>query len=153
MMTRLDSDSWDGERNLLVPLHGIRIALSLSFLAASVFFWSNYLGDKQWHYQHPGNYGAFVIPQWMTALRIALVLAPFILSAVLLSARSEHPKAAGAGIAFGLFSSGLIFGVAALLGSFVRLVPDPYVSQDLAAVLAFLACSVWILVSACRLTR
>jgi hypothetical protein len=153
MMTRLDSNSLDSKGNLLGPLHRIRIVLGLSFLAACAFSWFNYLGDKQWHYQHPGDSGAFVIPLWMTAVRIALVLAPFVLCAVLLSTRNEHSQAAGAGIAVVLFSSGLFVGVAALLGLFFRFYPDPYAGQDLAAVLTFLACSVWIVVSAFRIGK
>jgi hypothetical protein len=109
MTTDLNPDSWDSEGNLLVPLHGIRIALGLSFLAAAGFLWFAYLGDKQWHEQNPGG-GAdgLVIPLWMSTLRIALPLVPFILSALLLSTSSENSKAAGAGVAVALFSSGLL---------------------------------------------
>jgi len=148
-------DSWDSEGNLLVPLHGIRKALGLSSFATVAFFWFGYLADKQWHEQHPGG-GAdsFVIPLWMSALRIALPLLPFILSGLLLSNRSEISKAAGAGLAFAVFSSGLLFAIAALFSMFfMQFSPIAYRLQELIAIFVFLACSVWIVVSALRIGK
>ena len=152
-MTGLDSSSWDGEGNLLVPLYGIRIALGLSFLAACVFCVLAYLGDKQWHDLNPGNSGSFVTPPWIWGLRIALVLVPFVLSVLLLSTRSEHSKAAGAGVAFALFSAGMLFGLAGFLCLFLGIAPGPYVLPDLAAILAFVASSLWIVISAIRIGK
>jgi hypothetical protein len=129
--------------------------LGLSFFAAVEFLWFGYLADKQWHAQHPGG-GAdsFVIPLWMSVLRIALPLLPFILSALLLSSRSEISKAAGAGLAFALFSSSLLFAIAALFSMFfMQFSPIAYGLQELIAILAFLACSVWIVVSALRIGK
>jgi hypothetical protein len=155
LTTDLKPDSWDSEGNLLVPLHGIRIALGLSFLAAAAFFCFAYLSDKQWHEQNPGpGAGGFVTPLWMWTLRIALPLVPFILSALLLSTSSENSKAAGAGIAVALFSSGLLVAIAALFSFFfMQFSPVPCALQELIANLAFLACSVWILVSAFRIGK
>src|SRR5579864_576925 len=137
MMTGFDSSSWDSEGNLFVPLHGIRIAFGLSFLAACVFCIFTYLGDKQWHALNAGNSGSFVTPSWIWGVRVALVLVPFVLSILLLSTRNEHSKAAGAGVAFALFSSGLLFGMAGLLGLFLGISPDPYALLDLVAILMF----------------
>lgn len=154
MLEPLNPDSWDSEGNLVVPLHGIRIALGVSLLAAGAFFWFAYLGDKRWHEQHPGDSGAFVTPLWLSMLWIALPLVPFIISALLLSTRSEQSKAAGAGIAAGLFTAGFLFAAAALGGMFfLSFSPDPYVLQDLTAVVVFLGCTVWILISAFRIGK
>lgn len=155
MTTDLKPDSWDSEGNLLVPLHGIRIALGLSFLAAAGFLCFDYLGDKQWHEQNPGGgAGGLVIPLWMWTLRIALPLVPFILSVLLLSTRSENSKAAGAGVAVALFSAGFLFAIAALFSLFfMQFYPVPYLPQELIAILTFAACSVWILVSAFRIGK
>lgn len=154
MMTNLNSDSWDSDGNLLVPLHGIRIALGLAFLAAGAFSWFTFIGDEQWHEHHPGaGAGGFVNPLWMSILWIALPLVPFVLSGLLLSARSGQSKAAGAGIAAGLFACGFIFAIAAFLSLFLRFFPDPYVWENMIAILTFLACSVWILVSAFRVGK
>jgi hypothetical protein len=46
MLEPLNPDSWDGEGNLLVPLHGIRRALGMAFLSAVTFLWFTYLGQK-----------------------------------------------------------------------------------------------------------
>ena len=153
MMTGLDSSSWDSEGNLLVPLHGIRIALGLSLLAASVFCVLTYLGERRWHDQNPGDSGSFVTPPWIWGLRLTLVLVPFVLSVLLISTRSEHSKAAGAGVAFALFSLGLLLGIAGLLGLFLAFFPDPYTLPDLVAILTFLASSLWIVVSAIRIGK
>jgi len=152
-MTGLDSSSWDSEGNLLVPLHGIRIALGMSFLSACVFCVFTYLGDKKWHDLNPGNSGSFVTPPWIWCLRVALVLVPFVLSLLLLSTRSEHSKAAGAGVAFALFASGLLLGIAGLLGMFLGISPGTYALPDVAAILAFVASSLWIVVSAIRIGK
>jgi hypothetical protein len=145
--------SWDSEGNLLVPLHGIRIALGLSFLAACVFSVFTYLGDKEWHELNPGNSGSFVTPEWIWGLRVALVLVLFVISLLLLSTRSEHSKAAGAGVAFALFFSGLLLGIAGLVGVFLGISPGTYALPDVAAILAFLASSLWVVVSAIRIGK
>ena len=139
----------------MVPLHGIRIAMGLSLLAAAGFLCFAYLGDKQWHEQNPGSgAGDFVTPLWMWILRIALPLVPFFLSVLLLSTRSENSKAAGAGIAVALFSSGLLFAIAALFSLiFMQFFAVPYILQELIASFTFLACSIWILVSAFRIGK
>jgi hypothetical protein len=152
-MTGLDSSPWDSQGNLLVPLHGIRIALGLSFLAACVFCVFTYLGDKQWHDLNPGNSGSFVTPPWIWGLRFALVLVPFVVSLLLLSTRSEHFKAAGAGVAFALFSTGLLFALAGIVGLFLGIARGPNVLPELAAILAFVASSLWIVVSAIRIGK
>jgi uncharacterized membrane protein len=81
------------------------------------------------------------------------VLVPFVLSVLLISTRSEHSKAAGAGVAFALFSLGLLLGIAGLLGLFLAFFPDPYTLPDLVAILTFLASSLWIVVSAIRIGK
>jgi hypothetical protein len=149
MITNLKTDAWDSEGNLVVPLRGIRIALSLAFADACAFFWFGYLGDKQWHQRHPGTGASGVVdPPWMAILWIAIPAVPFLLSMSLLSTRSEHSKAAGAGVAAGLISAAFIFGIAALLSVFFSFFPDPYGWPQVIAVLMFLVCCVWILISA-----
>jgi hypothetical protein len=154
MITHLNSDSWDSDGNLLVPLHGIRIAMGLALVAAGAFSLFTFIGDKEWHKHHPGaGASGFVDPLWMSILWIALPLVPFVLSGLLLSTRSEQSKAAGAGVATGLFASTFILAIAALLSLFFRFYPDPYFWQNMVAILTFIACSVWIIVAAFRIGK
>lgn len=153
-MTHLNSDSWDSDGNRLVPLHGIRIALGLAFLAAGAFLLFTFIGDRQWHEHHPGaGASGFPDPLWMSILWILLPVAPFVLSGLLLSTRSEESKAGGAGVAAGLFACLLIFAIAALLSLFLGFFPDPYALPKAIAILTFLACSVWTIVSAFRIGK
>lgn len=154
MVTNLKTNTWDCDGNLIVPLRGIRIALSLAFADACAFFWFGYLGDKQWHEQHPGTGASAVAdPTWMAILWIAIPAVPFLLSMFLLSTRSENSKAAGAGFAAGLIAVAFIFAVVAILSVFFRFSPDPYAWPEVIAALVFLACSVWILVAACLIGK
>lgn len=154
MMTHLNSASWDSDGNRLVPLHGIQVALGLAFLAAGAFLLFTVLGDRQWHQHHPGaGASGFPDPLWMSILWIGLPLAPFVLSVLLLANRSEESKAGGAGVAAGLFACGLIFAIAALALPFFSFFPDPYALPEEIAALTFVACSVWIIVSAFRIGK
>jgi hypothetical protein len=126
----------------------------LAFLAAGAYFLFTFAGNRQWHEQHPGaGASGFPVPLWLTILWIGLPLAPFVLSTLLLSARSEESKAGGAGVAAGLFACGLLFAMAALVAPLLSFFPDPYVLAQSTAVLTFLACSVWIIVSAFRIGK
>jgi len=109
MMTRLNSASLESDRNRRVPLHGIRIAMGLAFLAAGAFSWFTSIGDRQWHEHHPGTGASgFPDPLCMSIRWIALPLVPFVLSGILLSIRSRESIAAGAGVAASLFACGLL---------------------------------------------
>jgi hypothetical protein len=151
MITHLSSDSWDSDGNRLVSLYGIRIAMGLALLAAIAFLLLEFIGDRQWHEQHPGT-GASGVPDpaWMSILWFALPFAPLVLSGLLLSTRSKKSKASGAGVAAGLFACGLLFAIAALLGLFLTFSPNPYFRTMAIANLTFLACTVWTIVSAFR---
>ena len=150
MITHLNSALYDSDGNRQVPLHGIRIAMALALLAASTFCLLAFIGDKHWRENHPGS--GFQDPLWISILWIALPLIPFILSELLLSTRSEESIAAGAGVAAGLFGCGFIFAIAVFIGSWVlRLSPDPYALQNTISIVTFLACGVWIIVSAFRI--
>ncbi len=142
---------WDRDGNLIVPRYGIRIVMALALLAAGTFCIFASLEDRQWRKDHPVTANGFSDPLWMVILWIALPLVPFILSAVLLSRRSEVSKAAGAGVAAAVFACGLIAAIALFLGSFLRFGPALYVGQELIANLVFFVCSVWIVASAFRI--
>lgn len=142
---------WDRDGNPIVSRYGIRVAMALALLDAGTFCIFASLEDRQWRKDHPVTAYGFSDPLWMVILWIALPLVPFILSAVLLSRRSEVPKAAGAGVAAGVFACGLAAAIAVFLGSFLRFGPAPYVGQELIASLVFFVCSVWIVVSAFRI--
>ena len=150
MGSRIGADK-DSNGNRLVPLYGIRIAMGLAFAAASAFLWLGFIGDRRWHEQNPGTGASgFPDPLWMSILWFALPLAPFLLSGLLLSTRSEKSKAGGAGVAAGLFAWGLLVAIAAFLGLFLTFGPNPYLRAMVIANLMFFACSVWAIVSAFR---
>lgn len=143
---------WDRDGNLIVPRYGIRIAMALALLAAGTFQLFTFLGSVQWHRQHPGAMSTRPEPPWMLMLWIALPLVPFIISALLLSRRSEESKAAGAGLVAALFTCGFFFALIAFVSEFVGFgAPDLYLCEILIAILVFFASSVWILVSAFRI--
>lgn len=143
---------WDRDGNLIVPRHRIRIAMAVALLSAGAFQLFTFLGDAHWHKEHPGAISTRPEPPWMLMLWIALPLVPFIISALLLSRRSEESKAAGAGLVAALLTCGFFFALIAFAAEFVGFgAPDSYLWENLIAILAFLASSVWILVSAFRI--
>ena len=150
-MTQPNPNPWDRDGNLIVPRYGIRIAMALAFLAASTFCIFASLEDRRWRKDHPLTANGFSDPLWMVILWIALPLVPYILSALLLSGRSEESKAAGAGVVAALFAWGLVAAITMFLGASLRFGPAPYIGQELIANLVFFVCSVWILVSAFRI--
>ena len=152
MTTPLNSNSIDSEGNLLVPLHGIRIAMALVLLPAGAYWLFGFLGDREWHEHHPGT-GASGVPDplWMVILWVALLFVPFSISGLLLSRRSEEYKTVGAGLAAGLFACGLVFAILAFLSEFLQFFPDPYFWENLIAILTFFVCSAWIVISAFRI--
>jgi hypothetical protein len=143
--------AWDRDGNLIVPCHGIRIAMALALLAAGAYQLFTFLGDRDWHHHHPGALPIRPEPLWMLALWVTLPLTPVIFSAFLLSRRSEESKAAGAGVAAALFTCGFVFSIGLFLAQFLRLFPDPYVNEDLVAIVILLVCSVWVIVSGLRI--
>lgn len=53
MMPRLNSDSWDGDGNLLVPRYGIRIAMGLALFAAAGYCSFEFLVDMELRKLYP----------------------------------------------------------------------------------------------------
>ena len=142
---------WDRDGNLIVPRYGIRVAMGMALLAAGAFCIFASLEDRAWRKDHPTPANGFSDPLWMVFLWIALPLVPLILSAVLLSRRSEVPKAAGAGVAAGVFACGLFAAIAIFLGRSTILARLLIAGKSYSQDLAFFVCSVWIVVSAFRI--
>lgn len=143
---------YDSEGNLIVPRHGIRIAMAVAALAAAAFFLFNSLADRKWHQVHPGS-GASGSPDplWMVALWAALPLVPLVLSWLLLSARREDAITAGAGVALSLSVNCLLFALAAAVGFFFGFAPDSYGVPVAISIVIVLVCSAWTIVSAFRI--
>jgi hypothetical protein len=153
MVRRLNSASFDSDGNRQVPLHGIWIAMVLSLLAVGAICGFGFLDARQWHEHHGPDVTGFPEPLWMSILWIALPLAPFVLSVLLLSTRGEQSKAGGAGVAAGLFACGIVFAIAAFLGLFLTFWPNYYFLPTAIASLTLLACSIWTIVSAFRIGK
>jgi hypothetical protein len=147
----LNPDLWDSDGNLLVPRHGIRIAMGLALAAAGAYWLFAFIADREMRRLNPLQPSQFPDSFWVTILWAALPLAPFIVSLVLLSTRSQGGIAAGAGIGAALFLCSLLFSVAALLGFVLTFGPIPYALELAVSNLIFSACSVWITVSAFRI--
>jgi len=153
MQALFQQTSYDAGGNLIMPRHGIRLALVLAWASAAIFFWLAVLESRQWHQEHPGS-GASSVPDplWMVLLWIALPAVPLVLSEILLSLTSEEWIAAGAGIAAALTAGSFVYALVALLFVFfMNFFPNPYFKQQFLAVVVFLACSVWIVISAGRI--
>jgi len=155
MATLPNPDSFDSNGNRPVRRYGIRIALHLSLAAACAFWLFTFISDKQWHAHHPGA-GVSTVPDplWISILGVALPLALYVLSVLLLSTRSEELIAAGAGIAAGISPFALVFSVTDSLGiMFFSFFPDPYFLPMAISLLTIFASSVWIVVSAFRIGK
>lgn len=152
MATRSNPDSWDSNGNLIVPRYGIRIVMLVALLAAAAFCLFTFLGERQWDKHHrPEFLPTRSDPLWVTILWFALLLVPFALSGMLLSRRGEESKAAGAGVGATLFGCGLVAAIAVPFGELLKLYSDPYDSEELIADVVFIACCLWIIVSAFRI--
>jgi len=153
MQTLFNQTSYDPDGNLMVPRHGIRLALVMAWAAAAVFFWFAILENRQWHQEHPGSgAGGVQNPLWMLLLWVALPVVPLVVSEILLSLSSEEWIAAGAGIAAALTAGSSLYAFFALLSLFLlRLSPPSYFLQQFLAILAFFSCNVWIAISAGRI--
>lgn len=152
MTAHLNSESWDSGGNLIVPRHGIRTAMFFALFPTGIFCYLTFLGYQQQLKDHPYEATRFHDPLWMVILWSALPLVPFIVSMVLLSGRSQESKGAGAGVAAVLFAWGIFWSVLLFFAEFYfRLAAEPYIWQELVAILVFFPCSVWILISAFRI--
>ena len=151
MTTPATTASWDRDGNIIVPRYGIRIAMSAALLAAGVFCLLAVLGDEHWRQLHPGGFATLTDPLSLLILWIAVPLLPFIFSILFLSRRSEESKAAGAGVAAGLFTCGLLVAITVFLSQFLSFFPDPYTSEKVIAISLFVSCAGWVLVSAFRI--
>jgi hypothetical protein len=76
-MMQPNTYSWDRDGNLIVPRHGIRIAMGLALLSAIAFQLFTFLGNRQWHKYHPGAMPNRAETLWTLMLWIALPLVPF----------------------------------------------------------------------------
>jgi len=152
-MVLFEQSPYDLEGNLIVPRHGIRIALLVAALAAAVFCWYLTLENQRWLHNHPST-GASGVPdpQWLILLWITLPLVPFIASEALLSLRNEEWIAAGAGMAAALVAGSAVYGILEVLSLiFMSLSPDPYLKQQLLVFVVFAACCVWVAIAAGRI--
>lgn len=147
----LNPDLWDSDGNLLVPRHGIRVAMGLALVAAGAYWLFTFIAEREMRTLNPLQPSEFPDSFWVTILWVALPLVPFIVSVVLLSTRSQGGIAAGAGIGAALFLCSLLFSIAALLGFVLTFGPIPYAFPLAVSNLIFSACSVWITVSAFRI--
>ena len=147
----LNPDLWDSDGNLLVPRHGIRVAMGLALVAAGAYWLFTFIAEREMRTLNPLQPNEFPAFPWVTILWVALPLVPFIVSVVLLSTRSQGGIAAGAGIGAALFLCSLLFSIAALLGFVLTFGPIPYAFPLAVSNLIFSACSVWITVSAFRI--
>jgi hypothetical protein len=132
-----------------VPLRGIRIALTLALLSAGAFEFFEFLTNKSWHEHHPGpGAGDVPDPLWLSILWVALPLVPWLLSFFLLSTRGLASVVAGAGVAGGFFALMFVAGLAGCVGLAVVFGPTEYFLQREISLLAVVASSLWITVSA-----
>jgi hypothetical protein len=123
----------------------------LALVATGSFYVFTFLGDKHWRQHHPESLPIRTDPIGVIALWIALPLLPLIFSMLLLSRHSEESKAAGSGVAAGLFTCGSLAAILAFLAQFFSFFPDPYALENLIAILVFVVCAVWIVISAFRI--
>ncbi len=151
MMTNSNPGLWDSNGNLIVARHGIRIAMALGVVAAGAYWLFAHLGDRHWYKHNPEDTPVQTDPLWLILLWIALALAPFLVSVFLLSRRAEESKAIGAGVAIAVFAFGFIFSIAAFVGEFLVLSPDPYGWHRLITAVIFVLCSLWVFVAAFRI--
>lgn len=86
----LDPDLWDSDGNLLVPRHGIRIAMGLALAAASVYWLFTFMAEREMRQLNPLQPSEFPDSILVTILWVALPLIPFTVSVVLLSTRSQE---------------------------------------------------------------
>jgi len=147
----LKPDLWDSDGNVLIPLHGIRIAMGLALGTAGAYWLFTFIAEREMHTTNPLQPSGFPDSFWVTILWVALPLMPFIASVVLLSTRSQGGIAAGAGIGAALFLCSLLFSIAALLGFLLTSGPIPYALPLAVSNLIFSASSVWVIVSAFRI--
>jgi hypothetical protein len=151
--TGTNTDLWDRDGNLYVPRHGIRIAMGLALVAAVAYWIFSFVSEVEDRRQHPLQPSGFPHSLWLLIWWIALPLLPFAVSLVLLSRRSEEAIAAGAGVGAALFLCSLLYSILALFGFMLVFGPVPYERPMEVSNLIFVACSVWITVSAFRIAH
>jgi hypothetical protein len=153
MMNAAKSDSFDSEGNLVVRRQGIRIAMGLALLASLAFFCFTFLSHRESLSTSPLEPSPFPDSLERTTLWVALPLVPFILSGSLVSFRREEAIAAGVGIAAALFLDSLLFSIGTLAGSMLTFGRIAYALPMKISIVAFSACSIWIIAAAFRIAR
>ena len=87
---RLNPDLWDSDGNLVVPRHGIRIAMGLALAAAGAYWLFTFIAEREMRKLNPLQASGFPDSFLVTILWVALPLIPFTVSVLLLSTRSQE---------------------------------------------------------------
>ncbi len=126
----------------------------LALVPVATYCMFSQMADRAWHQRNPESGASdFVNPQWMSMLWFAFLLAPYVVSLILLSTRNAKSKVVGSGIAAGFFGLALAaspFMFAGLILAF-GLSQAPYGLQTAISLLVFLLISAWIVVSGVRI--
>ena len=135
----------------------LRIALIAAFLATCAFFFFFFASAAM---QHDRANGRAAVPVWVVLLAAGFLLAPYVISWLLLSTRDRKSIATGAGVACGFFGAFLIVSPYAFVVMFLFVgmsawnsKPDQgLLAAGLALVIFFVIC-LWIVWSAFRIGK
>ena len=135
----------------------LRTALIVAFVATCVFF-VFFFGSIA--LQHSRQEGRPFPPVWFFLLGFGFLLAPYLVSWILLSDREQGPIAAGAGVACGFFGAFVLvspyaFAVTLLSGGMSAWggSPDPVMQAAALTLLVYMVISLWIVLSAFRIGK
>jgi hypothetical protein len=156
MITHANSGFPAANRDRPLPLHGILIAFRVALLAACVFAFFECLEDRHafeqrtWAGSTDGSATPLIGP---LVVWVALPLVVYIVSRSLVSTPNMGYIALGAGLSAGFLPGLLLLAIVSFLSLFVQFSPVHYGIPMAISLLTFMASSVWILVSACRIGR
>ena len=135
----------------------LRIALIAAFTATCLFFLLFFISVARQHRLQEGRPSP---PVWVFLLGIAFLLAPYIISWLLLSTREQERTAAGAGVACGFFGAFVLVSPYAFAVTFLFSAssvwggpPDRVMQAAGLALLVYLVISPWIVWSAFRIGK
>jgi len=135
----------------------LRIALIAAFVATCVFFLLFFVSVALQHRLQEGRPSP---PVWVFLLGFGFLLAPYIISWILLSDREEGPVAAGAGVACGFFGAFVLVSpyAFAVMSLFVGMSawngpPNPGIMAAALTLLVYMVVSLWIVWSAFRIGK